>query len=174
MRKVPGAELASLTALRSVCLLGQGRLSQVLVAGGSFYDPRRVKTLVQAVARYYAVDLIALRCRCREELHMRNFLPLPLSAQLVLVPLPLGEQGEMTGYVNLLALEKVLVQGEYSKLCLKGGAQLGCKLSAEAVERRLQRARLLLWELSGAGLLPTAGPGEIWRQKLELIRAILE
>ena len=41
MKKVSGAELARMTALRSVCLPGEGRVSQVYVPGDNFYDPRR-------------------------------------------------------------------------------------------------------------------------------------
>lgn len=174
MRKISGAELAGLTALRSVCLPGQGRLSQVLVPGNSFYDPRRIRSLLEALARHFAVDLTALRQRCRGLLEMRNYLPLPLSSQLVLVPLTLGEMGEKTGYINLLAMEKVLSKGEYSSIVLKDGAELACWLSPGAVRERLLRARFILWELSAEGMLPTPGPGEIWRQKLEIIRALLE
>jgi hypothetical protein len=174
MRKIPAAELAGLIALRSVCLPGRGRLSQVLVPGRCSYDPRRVRSLVEALARHYAVDLTALRRRCQERLEMRNYLPLPISSQLVLVPLTLGREGEKTGYVNLFALEGVEEKGENCNLLLKEGTRLPCWLSGAGVRERLRRARFLLWELSAAGLLPVPGPGEIWRQKLEIIRTLLE
>jgi len=77
MRKISGAELAGLTALRSVCLPGQGRVSQVLVPGNSLHDPRRIRSLLEALARHFAVDLVALRQRCGGLLGMRNYLPLP-------------------------------------------------------------------------------------------------
>ena len=174
MRKISGAELADLTALRSVCLPGQGRVSQVLVSDGSFYDPRRIRSLVEALARHFAVDLVALRQRCSGLLDMRNYLPLPLSSQLVLVPLTLAQMGEKTGYINLLAIAQVLSKGEFSSITLNDGIELTCWLSPGAVRERLLRARFILWELSAEGMLPSPGPGEIWRQKLEIIRALLE
>lgn len=153
MKKVSGAELACLTALRSVCLPGEGRVSQVYVSGGEIYDPRRICSLVEAIARHFAVDIVALRQRCKELLDRSNYLPLPFSSQLVLVPLALGTMGEKTGFINLFALDKVQVQGKYCNLLLKGGVVLPCWLSPGTVRQRLVQARFVLWELSAAGLL---------------------
>lgn len=174
MKKISGADLARLTALRSVCLPGQGRLSQVFSAEGSVYDSRRVRTLLAALARHHAVDLVALRQRCGALLAMRNYLPLPLSARLVLAPLTLGQMGEKTGYVNMLAVERIVTKEKYCRLFLTGGAELDCWLSASVVQERLLRAKYLLYELSAAGLLPAPQTEEMWRQKLEIIRTILE
>lgn len=173
-KKISGAELAGVAAMRSVYLPGQGRLSQVYVDGDSLYDPRRIRSLLAALARHYAVDIVAMRLRCGELLAARNFLPLPLSSRTVLVPLALSQEGERTGYVNLLAMEGIRSQEAACSLILKGGTELTCWLSARAVRERLLRARYLLWELSAEGLLPSPGQGEIWRQKLEIIRTILE
>lgn len=174
MKKVSGAELASLTALRSVCLPGEGRVSQVYVPGGSFYDPRRVCSLLEAVARHFAVDIVALRQRCKELLDRRNYLPLPLSTQLVLVPLTLGTLGEKAGFINLFALDKVQSQGKSCSLLLNDGVELPCWLSPGTVRERLAQARFVLWELSAAGLIPVSGYQERWREKLEVIRWFFE
>lgn len=174
MNRVSGAELANLMVLRSVCLTGQGRFSQIITPGGSFYDPRQVRSLLEALARHFAVDLVALRLRCRELLNQRNYLPLPFSAQLVLVPLTLGREGEKTGYINLLSLERVLSQGGASILFLKGGIELDCWLSLGVVRERLVRAKFVYLELSSAGVLSVPGASEIWRQKMQIIRTILQ
>lgn len=159
MKKVSGAELARMTALRSVCLPGEGRVSQVYVPGDNFYDPRRVCSLVEAVARYFAVDIVALRQRCKVLLGRSNYLPLPFSAQLVLVPLTLGMLGEKTGFINLFALDKVQAQGKNCTIVLKDGVELPCWLSPGTVKERIVQARFVLWELSAAGLLWLPGPG---------------
>ena len=174
MRTISGAELAGLTALRSVCLPGQGRVSQVLVPGNSLHDPRRIRSLLEALARHFAVDLVALRQRCGGLLGMRNYLPLPLSSQMVLVPLALGQMGEKTGYINLLFVSKVLPQQGFCSIVLNDGNELECWLSPGVVHERLLRAKFALTELAAAGMLPGPGANEIWQQKLSIIRAILE
>ncbi len=148
-----------MTALRSVCLPGEGRVSQVYVPGDNFYDPRRVCSLVEAAARYFAVDLVALRQRCKELLDRSNYLPLPISTHLVLVPLTLGTLGEKTGFINLLALDKVQAQGKHCTILLKDGVALPCRLSPGTVKQRMVQARFVLWELSAAGFRWLHGPG---------------
>lgn len=172
--KISSGELVRLSAMRSICLPGEGRVSQVFVGENKIHDPRRIRSLLAALARHYAVDLVALRQRCGMLLAMRNFLPLPLSGQIVLVPLALSQEGERTGYVNLLAIEGIQPQEAFCSLILKGGVELTCWLSGRAVRERLLRGRYLLWELSAEGFLSFSDQGEIWRQKLEIIRTILE
>lgn len=174
MKKLLGGELARLTALRSVCLPGEGRVSQVYVSRGNFYDPRRICSLLEAVARHFAVDIVALRQRCKGLLGRSNYLPLPLNSQLVLVPLTLGTLGEKTGYINLLELDKVQSQGKLCSIVLKDGVELPCWLSPGTVKERLMQARFVLWELSMAGLVPVTGYQDLWREKLEVIRRIIE
>lgn len=174
MKKIAGPELARVMALRSVIVPGQGRFSQILLPGQKIYDPRRIRALLAALARHYAVDLTGLRRRCGELLAQRNYLPLPFSTELVLAPLPLSQEGEKTGYVNVLALQAVLPEADGCRLLLKGGPELYCWLSAKAVGERLLRARFLYRELSAAGVLAAPGAGELYRQKLELIRALVE
>jgi len=174
MRKISGAELAGLIALRSVCLPGQGRISQVLIPGGNLYDPRRIRSLLEALARHFAVDIVALRQRCGELLGMRNYLPLPLSSQMVLVPLTLAQMGEKTGYINLLSISKVLPRQGFCGIALNDGTELECWLSECVVRGRLLRAKFALTELAAAGMLPGPGADKIWQQKLSIIRAILE
>lgn len=175
MQKIPIAAFAvDLIAMRSVCLEGQGRVSQLLLDGGrSVHDPRRVRSLVDALARHYAVDLTALRNRCSVLLHSRNYLPLPLNPGLVLIPLPLGQCGENLGYVNLLSVQAVAQAGKTSILDLGQGEGMECRISVASLRNRLVKAQLALRELEAVCLLPRSESDRTWQRKLELIRVVL-
>jgi hypothetical protein len=175
MEKIPTAVFATeLIALRSLCIYGQGRVSELIVGDDKpLYDPRRVRSLVGALARHYAVDLVALRQRCGRLLHGRNYLPLPFSSGLVLVPLPLGQGPEKMGYINLLAVQGVFAWASGSKVKAGADTVLECWLSPGSVRHRLLRAQLVLRELDAGGLLPQMDSERLWRQKLEIIRALL-
>ncbi|HOB34243.1 MAG: hypothetical protein GX090_04685 [Firmicutes bacterium] len=147
MEKVPAARLSSeLVAMRPVCLEGLGRVSELLLRDGRCYDPRSIRGLVEALARFFAVDLVALRRRCSELLRGRNYLPLPFSPRLVLVPLPLGCGGERMGYINLLEYKGVAARDKFSQVMVGDGCVLDCYLSAGAVHNRILRAQLVLGE----------------------------
>lgn len=173
MQKIPVANFAArFIAMRSLSFEGVGRVSQLVLQKGVFlYDPRRIRTLTEAMARYYAVDLTALRQRCSLLLHGRNYLPLPLTSALVLVPLPLGQGAEKTGYINLLAVKGISPQGRNCQVHLEDDVSLDCCMAAASARNRLLKARLALRELNANGML--ANPDENWRQKLEVIRAVL-
>ncbi len=174
MQKIPTPVFAAnLTAMRSVCLEGQGRVSELfLLDGKRVYDPRRNRAILEAMARHYAVDLVALRQRCSRLLHGRNYLPLPLSSEMVLVPLALGKCGERMGYLNLLAVRAVHPQGKGSRVELEGGNVVECALSVASLRNRLLRAQLVLRELERGGMLSRQGNPSL-RQMLDLIRAVL-
>lgn len=174
MQKLPTPTFAgTLAAMRSICLEGLGRVSEIFLSDGKrLHDPRRNRALLEALARHYAIDLVALRQRCSLLLHARYYLPLPFSSEMVLVPLALGKCGERMGYINLLAVEAVHCQGRSSVVEMATGAVVDCALSGASVRNRLLRAQLVLREMEGKGLL--ASPIDTkWRSKLELIRAVL-
>jgi len=174
LQKIPTSVFAvNLAAMRSVCLEGQGRVSELfLLDGKRILDPRRNRAILEAMARHYAVDLVALRQRCSQLLHSRNYLPLPLSSEMVLVPLALGQCGERTGYLNLLAVRAVHPQGKGSRVEVEGGNLVECALSVASLRNRLLRAQLVLRELERGGMLFLPG-NPTWHQKLDLIRAVL-
>lgn len=173
MNKIPTAVFATdFVAMRSICIAGQGRVSELILSGGKrVNDPRTNRALVDALARYYAIDLVALRQRCSKLLHGRNFMPLPLHPNLTLVPLALGKCGEKTGYINLLAVKDVRPQGKYSLVELDN-CSLDCELSVAGVRNRLLRAQFVLRELERRGLIAPIGDKD-WQHKLELIKAVL-
>lgn len=75
-------------------------------------DPRGVPWLVEKLASYYSLDLLELRRRCGEILGLKHHISLPLSENLVLLPVKARQfalPGETaTGYINLLQVERIL------------------------------------------------------------------
>lgn len=144
MDKIPIGSIAPrLAALRPTA-----RCSEIILCDGTVLeDCRRIRSVVTALARHYAVDLVALRQLCGQMLHRRNYLPLPLAAGLLLVPLPLAESPECVGYVNYLCIEST-GKKDTPRLKLTGGAEVNCFLSRVTLENRLLAARYagMTWE----------------------------
>ena len=137
MDKIPiGSIVPHLAALRPTA-----RCSEIILCDGTVLeDCRRIRSLVTALARHYAVDLVALRQLCGQMLHRRNYLPLPLAAGLLLVPLPMAESPERVGYVNYLCIEST-GKKDTPWLKLTGGAEINCFLSKATLANRLLAAR---------------------------------
>lgn len=175
MEKIaPGRFASDLLAMRSACIEGLGRVSQLLLTGSRrLHDPRRIQSLLEALARHHAVDLVALRRRCSQLLHGRNYLPIPLNSALVLIPLALSACGERTGYINLLSVGAVEPRNKQCRVVMDDGLVLDCFQSEASVRNRLLRGQLVLREMDACGMLPRLD-ADRWRQKLEIIRAILE
>ena len=140
------------TALRSVCLPGRGRVSQVYVPGDNFSDP----VLLVAAARYFAVDLVALRQRCKELLTGATTC-LAHQHSPALVSLTLGTLGEKTGFINLLALDKVQAQGKHCTILLKDGVALPRWLSGDS--KAAHGARLSFGSCRRQGFVGYMDPG---------------
>ncbi len=86
----------------------------VLTLKGSYGDKRSLPWLVELLARFYRLDVAAVRRHSGRLLGLRHHIPLPLTEGVVLLPLkvahsapPLPGEGT-TGYVNLLQIEEVI------------------------------------------------------------------
>jgi hypothetical protein len=140
---------------------------RLLLADGTLHqDKRQVKAVVTSLARFFAVDLVALRQRCSEVVRAKNYLPLPLSPELILVPLALSPVPPPTGYVNLNYVTGMEKNGDKGKVILAGDHELICYQSFQSLRTRFLAAKAAL----AVNLFSSPG---ISGQKLELIRVIL-
>jgi hypothetical protein len=100
--------------------------TQVLTLQGAYRDCRSLPWLVELLARFYGLDLAAVRRRAGRQLELRHHIPLPLTEGLVLLPVKVRQAeipGEITtGYVNLLQVEKVATPRQMESV---GGAGAG-------------------------------------------------
>ncbi|HAP31989.1 MAG TPA: hypothetical protein DCQ14_02895 [Firmicutes bacterium] len=107
--------------------------TQVLTLRGTYRDCRSLSWLVELLARFYGLDLAAVRRRAGRQLELRHHILLPLAEGLVLLPVKVRKAGipgeTTTGYVNLLQVEKVATPRQKESVC---GAGAG---TAAAVEQ---------------------------------------
>ena len=120
----------------------------VLRTGETWHDPRPVPAVLKGIARYFGVDLTALRERYGEILGKRLNVPLPLSPHLVLAPLkmrqPCVPKDGTTGYVAARYVERVMPHGEGTGCrILCGAVQAECLQSAEFARQQLRHARIV-------------------------------
>ncbi|NLZ27441.1 MAG: hypothetical protein GX887_00570 [Firmicutes bacterium] len=114
------------------------------IDGSTFADRRTTRWVIRRMARAFAVDLEALRQDYGQYLGISQGVPLPISEDLVMVPLKLrqviGRNDGAGGYVNICAVQKVeKYPGEgifKSRIHLTGGKCLPCVFNCKTVERR--------------------------------------
>lgn len=89
--------------------------TQVVTLQGAHHDPRSLPWLVEVLARFYRLDLAALRRNTGRLLELRHHIPLPLAEGLVLLPVKVRQAAALgehtTGYVNLPQVEYVEAVG---------------------------------------------------------------
>jgi len=129
-----------------------GNATKVFTTSGEIFpDPRSVRWILKRMARVYAVDLEALRERYKNYLGIKQGVPLPLSANVVLVPQKLRrvivESDGAGGFVNVCAVEGVDdytdEEGKFkSTIYLTGGCSLPCVFTRGTVEQRIQKGHI--------------------------------
>jgi hypothetical protein len=118
-------------------------------------DRRRVQTILKRTVDFYGGSLISLRKKYGQYLGSRQSTPLPLNAQLVLVPIkmrcPPVDNDSATGYVNACNITGIesLSSAEGSRevkciLHLSGGLSVPSFFSTKKTEKRLLLGRLAL------------------------------
>ncbi len=149
-------------------------------AGAVFPDRRTVKWNLRRLARLYSVDLEAARRNQREFFHYRQGLPLPLSAELVLVPLKtrkaVGKNDGCHSYLNPSAIVSAAAAREGAKrstILLPGEHLLPCLYSVQTVRKRLRDGAIAL-ERHRSVLLSPGCPAEDFGGLLrELVKALI-
>ncbi len=125
----------------------------VYTTGGRHLDPRRVTWLVERLASYYSLNLPELRRHCGKLLNLRHHISLPLSGDLVLLPVKLraaAVPGEITtGFINLLQVQEILPPPEQppkketpvwlSRVQFQCGLQLKTLNTPETLRERLRQ-----------------------------------
>ncbi|NLC51375.1 MAG: hypothetical protein GX764_03600 [Firmicutes bacterium] len=150
------SEIAALVPI--YCQDGGNGTGVMTTNGRCLSDKRSLRWFLRRLCRHLAVDLEALREKYGACIDRRNFVPIPLSPQLVLVPLHLRQpriKGDRaSGYVNLIAVKKVeeIKQRESehgqrqvkSALHLHGEHTVYCYYTTKTVNERLRMARIVL------------------------------
>ena len=89
--------------------------TQVFTLQGGHHDPRSLPWLVEVLARFYRLDLAAVRRHTGRLLELSHHIPLPLAEGLVLLPVKVRQAAALgentTGYVNLIQVERTEAVG---------------------------------------------------------------
>lgn len=129
---------------------GGGDMTRVVLQDGAVWDdPRPLTVVLKGIARYFTVDLVAVRERYGDILGKRLYVPLPLSPHLVLVPLkmrtPRVQKDGTTGYVATHVVERVL-EGQNTTSCqlyVQGAGKVECLQSRDFAKAQLRNARIV-------------------------------
>ncbi|MBL0385468.1 hypothetical protein JJB07_02300 [Tumebacillus sp. ITR2] len=142
--------IRELALLEPVYVEGGGDRTRVVLADGTQrLDPRTVSVLLKGIARYYGVDLTAVRERYGDILGKRLHVPLPFSSGLVLIPLkmriPRIAKDGTTGYVVARRIDFIR-EGATPTECrleLQSGDGVTCLQSADFAKQQLRHARIV-------------------------------
>ncbi|MEW5920811.1 MAG: hypothetical protein AB1796_07685 [Bacillota bacterium] len=89
--------------------------TQVYTLQGVHHDPHSLPWLVEVLARFYRLDLAAVRRHTGRLLELSHHIPLPLAEGIVLLPVKVRQAASLgentTGYINLLQVEGVEAVG---------------------------------------------------------------
>ncbi len=133
-----------------------GNATRIYTRHGKVYeDNRRLQTVLKGTVSYYDADLAMLRKNYKDYLDCSQGIPLPLTPQLVLVPLKmrsaLSRKDGATGYVNLCDIKEITADdtqpgGEAVKcrLLLSGGHSLPSLYNLKSTKKRLNYGRQAL------------------------------
>lgn len=110
---------------------------------------RTCKTVLKNIAKFYGVDLVAVRNQYRSPLNKKYSIPIPLTENLLLVPIkvrekPLGENDGTLGYINLNEIKEL--KGDNSMDCqilLKSGFVIKTKVKEKTVKEKIKDARFV-------------------------------
>ncbi|MCX7569521.1 hypothetical protein OS242_06065 [Tumebacillus sp. DT12] len=121
----------------------------LLVNGETGLDPRPVPVVLKGIARYFGVDLTAVRERYGDILGRRLHVPLPLAPDLVLVPVKMRQprvpKDGTTGYVCARYVERVRPGSEQTRctLHLQGAGRLDCLQSEDFAKAQMRNALIV-------------------------------
>ena len=83
----------------------------ILKNGEAVIDRRAIRTIVNKIATYYAIDLVELRKSYGEFVGQKNIIPLPFTEMVVLVPFkmrtPRAKNDLTFGYFNLCEIKDI-------------------------------------------------------------------
>lgn len=136
------------------------------------HDPRSVPGLIKRLASYHCMSLERMRGHYSKLLDKRSYVPLPLGANLVLLPVVFRRSeitGETTtGYINLPRVEQILPPPEpekqqadppLSRVQFQGGYQLNTLNTQRTLRERMRQGWQALEDYQSRHYQPQAKHG---------------
>lgn len=127
-----------------------GNVTQVLTSCGKEFVVRKTcKTVLKNLARFYNVDLVAVREYYGKVVNKKQGVPIPLTTNLLLIPVkarknPLGENDGTFGYVNFREIKQVADGTDGTcHIVFQSDAKLEVLLSKGTMMEYIKNARLV-------------------------------
>ena len=131
-----------------VPVFDNGDKSIIYTNHGKHHEPRSITWLVEKIARCYSIDFGELRRQCGEVLDAKYHIALPITDDLVLLPVKVRRQayepgGTTIGYISLNPISTVDLppEGEttwHTVIRFKNGLELGTLNTIEKVHERIR------------------------------------
>lgn len=119
----------------------------VTTSGEKYLDRRSIKWILKRLARYFNIDLAAVKENYGQLLGRKRYLPLPFTRHLIYIPLTAcfekeGIEKELS-YISLLEIAGIKKEATSNFLLLKSGIQLKCSNTLSTIEKRQREGRLV-------------------------------
>lgn len=140
---------SGIAALVPVYESGQGNVTWLITSdGGEHLIPKTVKTVLKRIARAYGADLSALRKNYGKAVNRKNYVPIPLSSSLILIPVkfrerPLSENDGTVGYLSYYEIQKVSEEALGCRVLLSCGRELKILIAKSTLMEYMKDARLI-------------------------------
>ncbi|KXG78373.1 hypothetical protein AN618_04390 [Fervidicola ferrireducens] len=138
-----------IAALVPVYESGQGNATRLITSDGKEHlVSHTVKTVIKRIARAYGADLSALRKNYGKAVNRKNYVPIPLSSSLILIPVkfrerPLSENDGTVGYLSYYEIQKVSEEAPGCRVLLSCGRELKILLAKATLMDYMKDARLI-------------------------------
>ena len=148
MNKLTEQIIPAIVAIEPCYGDGGGNATRVYTTNGErFTDRRRLKSVLEAILRFYSTTLPVVRKKYGDIMVCKHNVPLPLSRDMVLFQykarFPQFIHDGASGYINLCALKDITnpcpekkEQGAASLVHLSGGHQLSSLYSCKTMQQR--------------------------------------
>ncbi|TYP53796.1 hypothetical protein [Thermosediminibacter litoriperuensis] len=140
---------AGIAAVVPVYEAGAGNATRVITSDGKEHlIGNTCRTVIRRIARAYGVDLAAVRENYGRAVNRRNYVPVPLSPSLILIPVkfrerPLGENDGTVGYLSFYEIREIEEDGSFSRVLLACGRCLRVLLGKATLLEYMKDARLI-------------------------------
>ncbi|NLY43852.1 MAG: hypothetical protein GX066_07770 [Clostridiaceae bacterium] len=142
--------IIGIAAILPTYQLGIGDISTIIDNNGNEYlVASKVKTILNRLARIYALDLKQVRRKYSHVIRQKNIVPIPFSEHFILIPFkirkPKAENDGSLGYISLESIYKIEEIKEENNvfIILKSGKRIKCLVSYKTANRHIQNAHIV-------------------------------
>lgn len=126
-----------------------GNSTIIYLLKGEVMDTRGIRTVLNRLARSYAIDLVAQRKQLKQRLNRYGVMPFYLSDERIFVPLkmrkPVAHKDIVYGYVDVRYMRDVAAgEGQNCRLLLKSGHSIAILSSSDRVLQAQHMGQRLL------------------------------